>query len=354
MQRFEDFYDIKFGEPATGMASFSFVRIDEFARIYKREYGTIVPRDVTSVVSYDANVLTELLTDYIRLTLNEHKIVDVRVILKPHEQFHESSLLDYFNGKISMLCVRGGLGINNEGDVETVYESDVTSKLTQWDCELLSDLGAYRFADDAQSSLKVFKARYPSLMMGYDGPIVDPLEARKPVLSFREQANLQVQEVMEYFGRQPYSEIHGPKNSTYDFYNDAKIVVTNKRVTVHNSKGETMFRTDTSKTKDMVIDLLRPMQSPKGSHVGERMFRALAQALDSSVHDIEIESDVLIAFKLDSKISVRYVGHSIIADFEIGDRQVIATLIYAGDYDAFLEYLEKMITATKATKWQPE
>lgn len=351
---FEEFYDIQYGEPANGLASFSYIRIDAFARIHEREYGTIVPRDPQSVTVYDVDALTELLTEHLCDALGVYKIVGVRIAMKAGEQFHESALLDYYSGKLAMLCVRGGLAINNDGDISTVYDDGPREKLSQWDCELLSDLGAGRFGDNPRHYLKLFKERYPSLMIGYEGPVVDPIEARKPVLCFMEQANQQVREVLEYFGREPYSEIHYPGRSTYDFYNDAKIVVTKKRVTVQNSKGESMFRADIDKTKAMVIDLMRPMHSPKGSRVGERMFRALATALDSSVHDIEIESDVLVAFKLDSFISVRYYDHSIIADFEIGDRRVCATLIYAVDYDAFLAYLEKMITAPKATKWQPE
>lgn len=355
MQRFEDFYDIRFGVPTEGLPSFSYIRVDAFARPYPREYGTIVPRDPASVTVYDVDVLIELLTAYILDVSNEHRIVGVRVIMKPDEMFREESLLDFFSGNIVMLCIRGGLAISCDGEPTTVYDELPIDRLTEWDTEILNDLANGLHDARPQRRVDLFKERFPSVMMGYVAPdVLD--EPPAPPRSFFDVANDQVREVLEYYGIQPYSEIHSPRTSVYDLHSGAKITVNLGRVTVRAAKGLSVFRTKIETTKAIVIDVVRNEHRRKagGPMVGERMFRSISQQLDSSVHDIEVEDDVLIAFKLDSKISLRYVGHSIIATFTIGKKSVIASLIYSADFDAFVSYLEKMLNATKATAWQPE
>lgn len=355
MQRFEDFYDIRFGMPATGLPSFSYIRVDAFARTYPREYGTIVPREVGSVSSYNIDVMLELLTAYILDATNEHRIIAVRVIMKPDEMFREDSLLDFFSGHLAMLAIRGGLGITCDGEPATVFDELPIDRLTEWDTEIINDLANGLHDDKPQRRVDLFKERFPSAMLGYVAP--DVLDSPPPAQrSFFEVANEQVQEVLNYYGIQPYSEIHGPRSSVYDLHSGARITVNSGRVTARSVKGLSVFRTKIETTKAIVIDVVRREHQRRsgGTVVGERMFRSISQQLDTSVHDIEVEDDVLIAFKLDSKISLRYVGHSIIATFEIGKKSVVATLIYTADFDAFVSYLEKMLNATKATAWQPE
>jgi hypothetical protein len=353
MQAFEEFYDIRLNVPENELPSFAYTRVDAYARIYPREYGTIVPREVDSVETYDPDTLAYMLADYLAEVRNEYKIVDVVVIMKPDAQFREQSLLAFFEKRISMLCVRGGLAINVDGEPQTVCDPFPSSSLSDWDCEILGELENGLNMEDPERALYDFKTRFPSAMVGYVAPDVND-EPPPPVKSFREQANEQVREVINYFSKRPYSEIHGPKATVYDFHNGSKITVNATRLTVRNSKGESNWRTKLDSTKDLVIDLLRDVRPVQGPFVGERMFRSIAQQLDSSVHDIEIEGDVLVAFKLDSKISVHFVERSVVANFDLGGKLVTATLQAVRDFDAFVVYLEKMLNATKATVWKPE
>lgn len=352
MQMFEEFYEIKLGEPAEGLPSFSFVRVDSFARMYEREYGTIVPREADSVTSYDIDVLIELLTDYLIEITGEYKIVGVRIIMKPDEMFREKALLDFFKGRLAMLCIRSGLGVNVEGVPVSVHDTLFGDKLSEWDCEIINHLvgGLRKVPEDA---LEHFKNRFPSLMVGYTGPSVE-LEP-EPEPSFMEQAVEMIDDILRRYGEVPQGVSASATKITYTLFGGTEIRVLSNaisdRVTVSTGYGRaSTYRVTIGRAEHIVAEAVSRRSKNEGSTVGPRTYKNILAELYSTSGLFAEPSDdgdchIIRSLRSDRpQIRVKLHRDKIVAMFTHKDTEYTANLMYSGNVDDFVDYLRAVLS----------
>lgn len=349
---FDQFYNIQFGEPeGEELPSFSFTKIDNFGRISDRVYGTIEPRDPESVTIYDADALCELLSEYLRDKFNVYKISDVAVIMKTIPFFREVSLIDFFEGNIGMLCIRAGLGVNLENNVCTVYDKMPTPKITEWDCAIINELQACRAMTergDGKKAIEHFKARFPSVMFGYEGP-----DVLKPPTSFMDDAAAMIDEVLDNFGVEPYTVVRTPVAVYYEVYGGIDLSASSHRITVCGSDEKRVWRQSVVRGKEIVSGILRSHKQPDAVTVCTKDFKRIMDKLDTSVHDIISDGNDVLHFTLDQRIIVHNHGHSFVAEFTIGERSYKVTLVYRIDVDSFIAHLESVLNGAEEFKWFP-
>lgn len=349
---FNQFYDIRLGLPEPGLlASFSFVTVDNYARVSERMYGTIVPVDPTSVHHYDPSSLEEMLAEYLQETLNVYKVKSVQVIMKADEKFSEEGLTEFFDDKLDMLCIRGGLAIDNSCQPQTVYDKFPIEHISEWDCAIINELAACRGMAarlDTPTALAHFKKTFPSVMLGYEGPNVST-----PPVSFMNEATLLIDEVLDYYGVQPFNVVRTPTAVYYEVYGDIDLSATDHRITVKIADGKRVWRQSLVRGKQLVIDAMRSYKAPEGVTVGTKDFRRIMEKLDTSVHDIISEGSDVLQFSLDQRVIVYNHGHSFTAEFVIGERSYKLTLVYRIDVDSFIQHLEDVLNGDEDSHWFP-